>query len=412
MTSSDAPTHATRKSRLLKIVLGLFLAVLICIVVFRLTKTIFQPASKPFSYTRLSQPVVKLPFRLVNGLPVVEVMINQRGPYRLVLDTGSSNVHICPCLVKKLSLPEMDTKTTLHDAAGNTREYSLVRVDSLRVGQAEFLRFAAVIDPIGHRLLSTNDTQVDGIIGYHCFRELLLTLDFPNQQLILQRGTLPEPDGHDVFGLSLGKAGPELVVSVGRTEVELLIDSGSQNCVNSSEPIAKTFSFHAAPFERRHATDSGVVSTYQARVKGKLVFGRHIVIDPIIGWDAGTKGRNLLGMKILKHFVVTLDQTSGSVRFSRNDDDPIRIPPVRGIGLIIGVKKGTAAIEFINPNTPAAQLGLKIGDQVLTVNGQPFSEFNNSSFSTLFEETDAVRLELMRGKKGFAVDVPVVNLIE
>ena len=191
-----------------------------------------------------------------------------------------------------------------------------------------------------------------------------------------------------------------------------MIDSGSQNCVNSSEPIAKAFSFHAAPFERRRAVDSGVVSTYQARVKGNLAFGRHVVIDPIIGWDAGTKAQNLLGMKILKHFAVTLDQASGSVRFSRNDDDPIRIPPVRGTGLIFGVTKGTATIEIINPNTPAAQLGLKVGDQVLTVNGQPFSKFDEVGFSTLFEKTDAVRLELMRGKKRFAVEVPVVEMIE
>lgn len=202
------------------------------------------------------------------------------------------------------------------------------------------------------------------------------------------------------------------MVSVGQTEVELLIDSGSQGCVSLSEPIAKTYFFYATPIEGRPTIAGGVVSSYRARLEGKLAFGRHVVIDPIISWTAGTKGRNLLGMKILKHFVVTFDQTSGSVCFSRDDNDPIRIPLERGIGLIFQVKKGIAAIEVINPGTPAAQLGLKVGDQVLTVNGQPFSKFDNSSFSTLFEQTDAVRLELMRGKKPLAVEVPVVNLIE
>ena len=409
MTSSDAPTHCTHKSRLLKI----FLAVPCFIAAFLLTKTILFPASKPFRYTRLSQPVVKVPLRLVNGRPVVEVMINQRGPYRLMLDTGCShNVHICACLVKKLGLPEIDTKTTGRDVAENVREYSLVRVDSLRIGQAEFLRFGAVIDPIGHRL-STNDTRVDGMIGYHCFRELLLTLDFPNQQLILQRGTMPKPDGQNFFELARDKISPGIVATIGQTELTLLIDSGSAGCVTLAEPIAKTLSFYAAPFEGRAAIGSGLVSNYQARLKRKLVFGRHIVIDPIIGWFAGTKDTNLIGMKILKHFVVTIDQTSGLVRFSRDGDDPIRIPPVRGIGLIFGVKKkGTAAIEVINPATPAAQLGLKVGDQVLTVNGQPFLEFDEVGFSALFEKTDAVRLELMRGKKRFAAEVPVIELIE
>ncbi len=408
MTSFDAPTNCTHRSRLLKI----SVAVLCFIAAFLLTKTILFPASKPFRYTRLSQPVVKVPFQLVNGLPVVEVMINQRGPYKLMLDTGCAhNVHICACLVKKLSLPEMDTKTTGRDVAENVREYSLVRVDSLRIGQAEFLRFAAVIDPIGHSL-STNDTRVDGMIGYNCFRELLLTLDFPNKQLILQKGTLPKPDGRNIFGSSPGKAGPKLMVSVGQTQLELLIDSGSTGCVTLAEPIAKTFSFHATPFEGNSAIGSGVVSNYQARLRGKLAFGQHIVIDPIISWLTGTKDTNLLGMKILKHFVVTIDQTSGSVRFSRNDDDPIRIPPVRGIGLVFGVKKGTATIEIIQLNTPAAQLGLEVGDQVLTVNGQPFSKFDNSTFSTLYEKTEVVRLELMRDKKRFAVEVPVVELIE
>ncbi len=328
-----------------------------------------------------------------------------------MLDTGSTNVHICVCLVKKLGLPEIDTKTTLRDAAGTAREHSLVLVDSLRVGQAEFLRFGAVIDPIGHRL-GTSDTQVDGIIGYHCFRELLLTLDFPNQQLILQRGALPGPDGQDVFELSPGKAVPELVVSVGQTKVELLIDSGSTGCVTLAEPIAKTLSFHATPFEGRSTVASGVVSNHRARLKGKLDFGRHVVIDPIISWIPKVEGRGLLGMGILKHFVVTFDQASGLVRFSRDSEDPIRIPPVRAIGLTFQLKKGTATIEVINPGTPAAELGLKVGDQVLTVNGEPFSKLDNVRFSALYEKTDAVRLELMRGKKRFAVEVPVVELIE
>lgn len=413
MDSLDTPPRFRRKGRLLKIVLGPCLAaVLICIAVFLLTKAITEPPPKPFSYTRLSQPVVKVPLRLVRGRPVVEVMLNERGPYRLMLDTGCSHtVHICACLVKELGLSETDTKVTANHAGGTTREYSVVRVDSLRVGQAEFLRFEALVDPIGHRL-STKDTRVDGMIGNSCFRELLLTLDFPNRQLILQKGALPKPDGRDVLELSPGNRTPEIVATIGQTELKFAIDSGFNGAVTLPEAIAKTSSFYATPVETRSSTGGGVVSSYEARLRGTVAFGRHAVADPIVHWFAGTKGMGMIGMKVLKHFAVTLDQTSGSVRFSRNDDNPIRIPPRRGIGLIFEVKNAIAAIEVINPNMPAAHLGLEVGDQVLTVNGEPFSEFDDSRFSALFEKTDPVRLELMRGEKRFTVEVPVVNLIE
>ena len=82
----------------------------------------------------------------------------------------------------------------------------------------------------------------------------------------------------------------------------------------------------------------------------------------------------------------------------------------RLFGWASAVRNGVAAIQIIDPLTPADQLGLKVGDRLLTVNGQPFCQLDNDRFSALLENEDVLALELMRGDLRFAVEVPVAEL--
>jgi hypothetical protein len=48
---------------------------------------------------------VRIPVRMVSGLPVVEARVNGKGPYRFVLDSGSGAIFVSKKVIAEAALP-------------------------------------------------------------------------------------------------------------------------------------------------------------------------------------------------------------------------------------------------------------------------------------------------------------------
>ena len=295
MISDGSSIHSARRPNRFKLILGLVLPLLILVNIVLWLNRVNRPTSTAAGNVRLHGHVARVPFQFLSGGPVVEATVNGHGPCRFLLDTGTTNVHLSGRLVKELDLPFSEATTEVRYATEKAHEQSIVVVDSLLLGEAEFLSFQAIVDP----LLDTGGRETDGIIGYQFFRELLLTVDFPKEELILQKGALPEPNGQDILSLLPGKGTPTIEVEVNEVEWQLVIDSGFTGCVLLPETVAETLSFPTAPAHRHTDIPGELVCNQSARLPGNLRFGRYEVADPIIVWMAGTEDIGVIGMDIL-----------------------------------------------------------------------------------------------------------------
>ncbi len=355
----------------------------------------------------LHQPVVRVPIRL-EGRPIVAVTINDRGPYRFLLDTGAASVHVSRHLAKELDLPIQPGTRTETNAAGETNVCQLVKVRSLRMGEAELTDFVANMHPPREAL-----EQHDGVVGFSMFQGCLVTLDFPAGQLTIKRGSLPPADGKEILPLVSGRSVPTVEVFVSDKPMELVIDTGSSGGIGVPERVSRTLSYDSAAFDTEARSSGDPIVARHARMAGEMRVGRHRIDSPIVSWLPGKKGHAGFGMKVLRHFVLTFDSANRTVRFARNSEDPIQMRGFRTIGLVFCFRKGKrtakATIHGVNPATPAAGLDVKVGDEVLSANGRPFVEFTDAAMKELFGRVDTVTLELKRGDRQFTVDVPVVE---
>ena len=379
-----------------------------CIIGGQLRSSFFSDrvARKTLSFSPeliLHQPVVHVPL-LLEGRPFVDVMVNNRGPHRFLLDTGATNIHVSQHLVEELNLPVLDDTATETTATGDIVECQLVHVRSLKLGEVETMEFVAYMHP--NREIRE---QHCGVIGSVMFRKLLLTLDFSARQMRIERGSLPPSDGKEIFQLVPGASSPTVQVSVGDEPMELIIDTGGTWGINVPETVSKSLSFSSDPFEQPVGTTSGIFISKSARMAGEMRIGRHCIENPIISWFPGKTGHKGIGMKVLRHFVLTLDLTNQIVRFARNDKAAIKISGYRTIGMTFNIKNGVGTIGTISPATPAAHLDVKVGDEVLTVNGERFNEFTDSKWKRFIKDMSVVTFELKRHDKQFTVDVPIVE---
>jgi predicted aspartyl protease len=108
------------------------------------------------------------------------VMINGKGPYRLVLDTGANSSAIIPSVVKSLGVSTHESKKVqLHGVTGSA-VVPVVNADSLEVGDLyiDGATLPVVADVFG---------GAEGILGPKGLGDKRIFIDFRNDEIRIQR---------------------------------------------------------------------------------------------------------------------------------------------------------------------------------------------------------------------------------
>jgi hypothetical protein len=356
--------------------------------------------------TRLAASVLDLPLTLVDGLPLLEVRINDQGPFRVLLDTGvESAAFLTPRAVRLLALPDEGASRVV-GITGETAEAGVRvrRVHRLEIYGVEFRDFPALEVPGLERFRG-----LDGFLGMALFWDCLLTIDYPAERMRITRGALPEPDGREHLPLAAGTILPVTNLTLGPVQTPVLIDSGDNRGLTVTRDIARRLAFSHGPVDSDSFTLGLVGAAYRTRV-GRLAadaaLGRHLFERPVVDIAA----LNRIGAKALAHFAVTLDRRRNVVRFAREARDAIPSPPERTLGIVFLLTPDGPVVYDLIPGTPAVALDIRPGDRLLSVEGYDVDLLSPEERKTLIADRNEVALVLLRGDQHIEVRVPVVDL--
>lgn len=341
----------------------------------------------------LATAVVTAPLTFENGRPFVEVHVGDKGPYRFMVETGFDRIIFTPRLVAELG----DRVRSLNDDTmfriGETRISSMVHVDELRIGGARLADFAVNASP--------KQPGVDGVLGLSTFANLLLTVDYPKQQLRLQKGALPEPDGREI--LPLRAFGPFLGIDlrVGGKVIPAAIDTQGSSVggagLSLTPELAPLVQFQSAPVEigkalvgQRHESKMTMGRLAADMKLGKFTLKRPLAVVMTFGTTGHEEYANL-GADVLRHFAITLDQQHARVRFTGSPAIIPQPPPYRSFGL--SVQPSDGKVSTVREGTPAARAGVKVGDVVVSP----------KNLSALAKSDAPVKVELLRDGKPLTV---------
>src|SRR5271168_464416 len=121
------------------------------------------------------------PLEIVHDRPFAMVMVNGKGPFRFVIDTGTGGeAFVSADLAAELGLPQAG-EITLNDPSGQGgRKVPMVQLASVQVAGVEFTGVKAAVHNLG-----SGDGACQGLLGFALFRNYLLTLDYPNHRVAL-----------------------------------------------------------------------------------------------------------------------------------------------------------------------------------------------------------------------------------
>jgi Aspartyl protease len=265
--------------------------------------------------------VTTVPMTFQGPVPVVEAMINGKGPFRFTIDTGAQmKAVVDTSLITQLKL-QPNGKIRGGDPSGrNARVFETVLLDSLSLGQVEF-RNVTVLSQ--EPRLGSNAPRVDGVLGFSLFSEYLLTLDYPRKELRLSRGELAAANGADILPFENPHLIPVVEVSIGQSKMKAHIDSG--NMVGGfilPTALVERLALASQPITvGRARTVSNEVEIKEARLRDIIKLGSLEFRQPIITFPSLADEVNI-GLKTLRDFTVTFDQKNKRVKFERQLPKP------------------------------------------------------------------------------------------
>lgn len=261
----------------------------------------------------LEEPVV-LPMKKRGQQPGVEVWVNGEGPFFFAIDSGGQgSARVDSTLLDKLKLEKVGEAQGGDPSGRQTVKMPIVKVESITVGDAAFESVHALSR--SYNRPGTGLPHIDGILGYHLFDQHVLTLDYANEEVRIERGPLKAPKGAKLLELTND---PDSVPSVtaklaGKAIEKLMIDTGKMGGIMMPPAVVETLTLLGEPqVVGRGRTITGEIEIKRAQVKGSFELGHLRLEDPPIEFSDIMKAA-VLGSGTLQDQVITFDPTRKKV---------------------------------------------------------------------------------------------------
>ena len=265
-----------------------------------LTRPLFRSASAPFE--------------LVGKHQAVNVMINGKGPYKFLFDTGAGDTSIDKSLAEELKLV-VTGKSSIGDPQ-NPEAYSAdeVKIPRIEMGDIVFKNAKALSYDLS-QIFGAKSFR--GVIGMPLFADSLLTVDYPNNRISISRGSLPAPNGKDIFAFEMADGNFSTKMTIAGKTSDIVIDSGSTGGFTVPKKLADELPWETTPVEiGRARTVNNRFAIYGAKLNGTINIGGVTFDHPKVAFNevlpVGT-----LGYDVLKDFTITIDQKNLRMRFTR-----------------------------------------------------------------------------------------------
>jgi hypothetical protein len=322
-----------------------------------------------------------LPFDLVDNRVFVEARLNGRGPFHLILDTGSGGVTISTDVAQQLGLHVADAgegqgvgEKTVHAGAA--------KIAQLQIGELTFTDVDSNVMDLSDAPQVFGTKPFDGIIGLPVFERMVVRHDYVNRIL-----TFAAPDKFDYAGSGVivhferPRQIPVVAGMLDGVAGNFGVDTGARSSLLLYGPFCQENNLQEKYGAKLEGVTGwgigGPVRSLLARAS-TLQIGEVSVRDLVIRLSAQKTGlttsvamAGLIGPDVLSQFDVTFDYTRTRIIFEKNKNYGRRDSYDRA-GIWMGQGKDGKHFTVVDviAGGPGAAAGVKPGDEILAINGE------------------------------------------
>src|SRR5690348_6876048 len=177
------------------------------------------------------EPLFAAPTRLDRiGRVMTQVMVNGKGPFKFVIDTGASRSTLAPHLARALNLQPSVGRNVMLNGVTGAAEVTTVAVESLDIGA---LRFEKQDLPVIFTSIMGN---ADGILGVAGFQDQRIDVDFKRDRVSVLASNGKRPHYSMVTARATRNINGLMIVDVRigrRVRAKAVIDTGAERSLGN-----------------------------------------------------------------------------------------------------------------------------------------------------------------------------------
>jgi hypothetical protein len=321
------------------------------------------------------QTSATVPFLIINGHIYVDVKLNGRGPYRLLLDSGGENI-VTPALARELGL-KSSGEFPVSGGGEGVEDIGATEVDRLEIGDAYLTQQTFYVYPID-RANHVEGMPQQGLVGYAVFRRFVTRIDYEHRQLTLfDPASFTYTGSGAVVPFVFYEHIPQVKGTIDGLPGTFDIDTGARSSLTLMSPFVTRHrlieKMQAGP-ERIVGWGIGGPSRGRVARAHLLELGPVKISAPVTGLSTSKRGfanpdiAGNVGFGVLSRFTVIFDYGRQHLILEKNGLYG-RPDNYDKSGLWLHAAQGGWDVMEVVPDTPAAQAGLAVGDRILAVDG-------------------------------------------
>jgi len=376
--------------------------------------------------------IESVPFEMVGSYVVIKLKVNESTPLNIILDSGISNTIITELEpTDKISLNFSDVKDLMGLGGGEHLEAYKSNYNVLKVGKLKLdSKTVFVLREDIFNLSKHTGTKINGLIGVDFFSDYIVEVNYSNKRVnFYENKSLIVPKGYETIPLNVQSRKMFVNLKVLESDstqrrVKMLLDTGAE--LNAWFQTHKNESVHLPKMNVRCTIGEG----FNGEIKGvvgrmKLIcFGSFCLSNPIVSFPDSASIAEIVensdrdgtvGSEILSRFNYFIDYNQKQFHFKPNENFKNKykynIAGIEVTQIIPSVPQ--TEIWKVWENSPAAAAGLKIGDQIIEINGQRAFQYSVNEIKMFFETPSKRPLEVvvMRDSKEVRVKIDMNSKI-
>jgi hypothetical protein len=371
--------------------------------------------------TRNEGLLAEIPFRLHGTRIIIEISVDESTPLDFIFDTGAGGNLINARTAAGLGI--VGDETVSREGATGMAELVRSADHSVDVGGVKVQDITLGIADIAH-IEKQSGMPIDGVIGWLILSRYAVRIDYDAMLIGIYDNDKFYYDfddsGHpvEVKGTTIFT---DITVAFKSGNIftgQVLFDTGSGN----------TFSFNS-PFTQENDLLAGMDSYYEREIQSLSTVSSHVYTTMLASLNVGDYKLSdvpvrmaiaeagalswpgimgILGNDILKRFNIFIDlqQERMSLEPNRLYDEMFEVN-CSGVELVTDDEFQKVIIEHIYPGSPAEEAGLKVGDEIVRINGMNVLDLQLPQVrSMLFK--DGREIELLVGRSGELQTCPLM----
>jgi hypothetical protein len=355
-----------------------------------------------------------VPLQILNNHVYVSAMVNGRGPYTFIIDSGGDYI-VTPEVVRALQTRSSGS-FQLQGVGNATEGAGFTRLESIAVGGATVRNQYSLVLPIATGFGVSEGMRIDGMLGYQFLARFLTTIDYADSRLTLaMSGPQPAAAGAAAIKFYFSGTVPMLPITVDGVDTVAQLDTGNRLGLELTAPFLAAHPAIAALAKTQPGvTGFGVGGASYARLGRipSLQIGPYQIANSVTSFGVATKGALAdpftpanVGGAVWRRFDLTFDYAHQQVLLAKNATFDTPAPTDRS-GLFLIDQDGVYTVLSTMAGTPSATAGLVKGDTIVSVNGAAASSMTLAALRAVLAGSagSVVRLHI-KGPAGNERDV-------